>query len=155
VRRLAYEASDSGLLSPDLAAGIRRVKGAKRLGVRIGNWLTFDQSKTLLRESPSSSLREKRDRAIVALLIGYGLRRAELVRLGTEDFQVREEHSVIADLVGKGKHIRTVAVPVWAKRCVDEWTAAAGINGGVIFRRVSRLDKIWGAGITAKPSGTS
>jgi hypothetical protein len=45
VRRLAYEASDSGLLRPDLAAGIRRVKGAKRLGVRIGNWLTLDQSK--------------------------------------------------------------------------------------------------------------
>src|SRR5438876_1397207 len=40
VRRLAYEASDTGLLSPDLAAGIRRVKGAKRLGMRIGNWLT-------------------------------------------------------------------------------------------------------------------
>ncbi|MGA7410049.1 MAG: site-specific integrase [Bryobacteraceae bacterium] len=43
VRRLAYEAADSGLLSPDLAAGIRRVKGAKRLGVRIGNWLTVEQ----------------------------------------------------------------------------------------------------------------
>jgi len=40
VRRLGYEASDTGLLSPDLAAGIRRVKGAKCLGVRIGNWLT-------------------------------------------------------------------------------------------------------------------
>lgn len=38
VRRLAYEASDCGLLSPDLAAGIRRVKGAKRLGVRLGHW---------------------------------------------------------------------------------------------------------------------
>ena len=48
VRRLTYEASDTGLLSPDLAAGIRRVKGAKRLGVRIGNWLTIDQSRTLL-----------------------------------------------------------------------------------------------------------
>jgi hypothetical protein len=48
VRRLAYEASDTGLLSPDLAAGIRRVKGAKRLGVRIGNWLTVDQSRILL-----------------------------------------------------------------------------------------------------------
>ena len=35
VRRLAYEAADSGLLSPDLAAGIRRVKGAKCLGVRL------------------------------------------------------------------------------------------------------------------------
>ena len=137
-------------MSPDLAAGIRRVKGAKRLGVRIGNWLTLDQSKTLLQGSPSSSLRGKRDRAIVALLIGCGLRRAELVGLRVEDFQVREERPVIADLIGKGKHIRTVPVPMWAKRTVDEWTAAAGINGAVIFRRVSRLDKIWGAGITAK-----
>jgi hypothetical protein len=49
VRRLAYEAANTGLLSPELAAGIRRVKGAKRLGVRIGNWLTAEQSKTLLR----------------------------------------------------------------------------------------------------------
>jgi site-specific recombinase XerC len=108
VRRLAYEASDTGLLSPDLAAGIRRVKGAKHLGMRIGNWLTLDQSKTLLQESSSSSLRGKRDRAIVALLIGCGLLRAELVGLRMEDFQVREEHSVIADLIAKGKHIRTV-----------------------------------------------
>lgn len=37
VRRLAYGAADTGLLSPELAAGIRRVRGAKRLGVRIGN----------------------------------------------------------------------------------------------------------------------
>jgi len=99
VRRLAYEASDTGLLSPDLAAGIRRVKGAKRLGVRIGNWLTIDQSRTLL-SKPSDSLRGKRDRAILALLIGCGLRRAELVGLRTVDFQVREDHCVIADLVG-------------------------------------------------------
>src|SRR6266851_1467971 len=124
VRRLAHEASDTGLLSPDLAAGIRRVKGAKRLGVRIGNWLTIDQSKALLAES-LDGLRGKRDRAALALLIGCGLRRAELVGLGMEDFQVREEHWVIADLIGKGKHIRTVPVPVWAKRAVDEWTGAA------------------------------
>jgi Phage integrase family len=71
--------------------------------VRIGNWLTVDQSKTLLGKSPSENLRGKRDRAILALLIGCGLRRAELVGLGTEDFQIREGHWVIADLVGKGK----------------------------------------------------
>lgn len=46
VRRLAYEAADTGLFSPDLAAGIRRVKGAKRVGVRLGNWLTADQAKS-------------------------------------------------------------------------------------------------------------
>src|SRR3977135_2399547 len=38
VRRLAYEAADCGLLSTDLAARIRRVKGVKKLGVRVGNW---------------------------------------------------------------------------------------------------------------------
>jgi site-specific recombinase XerC len=74
------------------------------------------------------------------LLIGCGLRRAELVGLRTRDFQVREDHCVIADLIGKGKHIRTVPVPLWAKRSVDDWTAAAAITDGAIFRRVSRLD---------------
>jgi integrase len=76
------------------------------------------------------------------------LRRAELVGLELEDFPVREEHRVIADLIGKGKHIRTV--PVWAKRAVDEWTTAAGIGGGAIFRRVSRLGKTCDDRITPK-----
>lgn len=150
VRRLAYEPSDTGLLSPDLAAGIRRVKGAKRLGVRISNWLTVDQSKTLLDGPPADQLRGKRDRAILALLIGCGLRRAELAGLGTQDFQVRGQRWVIADLIGKGKHIRTVPVPLWAKRAVDEWTTAAGINSGTIFRQVNRLGRIWGDRITSK-----
>src|SRR2546427_8656328 len=150
VRRLAHEAADTGLLIPELAAGIGRVKGAKRLGVRIGNWLTVDQSKTLLTGLRADSLRGKRDRAILALLIGCGPRRAEVVGLGMEDFQVREEHWVIADLIGKGKHIRTAPVPVWAKRAVDEWTDAAKINEGAIFRRVGRLGKIWGEGLTPK-----
>src|SRR5256712_3783296 len=150
VRRLAYEASDTGLLSPDLAAGIRRVKGAKRLGARIGNWLTVDQSRTLLGEPPSVSLRGKRDRAILALLIGCGLRRAELVGLETEDFQIREERCVIADLVGKGKHIRTVPVPLWTKRAVDVWITAAGINGGGHFFPGRWFVKILGGGNNPK-----
>lgn len=150
VRRLAYEAADTGLLSPELAAGIRRVKGAKRLGVRVGNWLTIEQSRALLQRLPSETARGKRDRAILSLLIGCGLRRAELVRLKVEDVQVREDHWVVADLIGKGKHIRTVPVPEWAKRAVDEWTRASGITGGVTFRRVSRLGRVWGDRITPK-----
>jgi site-specific recombinase XerD len=67
VRRLAYEAADTGLLSPDLAAGIRRVKGAKRLGVRIGNWLTIEQARSLLQGLTPVTTRGKRDRAILAL----------------------------------------------------------------------------------------
>src|SRR6202048_2979717 len=62
VRRLAYEAADSGLLSPDLAAGIRRVKGTKQLGCRLGNWLTAEQSKALAEAPEADTLRGKRDR---------------------------------------------------------------------------------------------
>src|SRR6201996_285510 len=61
VRRLAYEAADCGLLSADLAAGIRRVKGAKRLGVPVGNWLTAEQGKRLLLRADGTDLRGKRD----------------------------------------------------------------------------------------------
>jgi integrase len=57
---------------------------------------------------------------------------------------------VIADLIGKGKHIRTVPVPAWTKRAVDEWADAAKINAGALFWRVGRLGKIWGAGLTPK-----
>jgi len=150
VRRLAYEASDTGLLSPDLATGIRRVKGAKRLGVRIGNWLSVEETKALLKHSSADDLRSKRDSAILAILVGCGLRRAELVALKVEDFQIREKHCVIADLIGKGKHIRTVPVPVWVKRALDAWTETAEISAGTIFRRVNRMDKLWGDGLTPK-----
>ncbi len=57
VRRLAYEAADSGLLSPELAAGIRRVKGVKQLGSRAGNWLNRKQAEQLLERSDGESLR--------------------------------------------------------------------------------------------------
>jgi hypothetical protein len=65
VRRLAYEAADCGLLSPDLAAGIRRVKGVKKHGMRIGNWLTAEQGKLLLGVFDQASLRGKRDYAML------------------------------------------------------------------------------------------
>jgi site-specific recombinase XerD len=60
VRRLAYEAADCGLLSVDLAAGIRRVKGAKRLGMPVGNWLSAEQGKHLLRTVDLQSSRQTR-----------------------------------------------------------------------------------------------
>ena len=81
VRRVAFEAADSGLLSPELAAGIRRVKEVRRIGVRAGNWLTAEQGKLLLASVDRGSLRGKRNYAMLAVLIGCGLRRGELLGL--------------------------------------------------------------------------
>ena len=67
---------------------------------------------------------------MVAMLIGCGLRRAELLGLTLESIQQREDHWVIADLVGKGGHVRTVPIPEWVKAAVDAWTDAANITHG-------------------------
>ena len=148
VRRLAYEAVDSGLLSPELAAGIRRVKGVKQLGQRTGNWLNLEQCQSLLEKSDGDTLRNNRDLAMIAILLGCGLRRAELASLRTEDVQIRQGHWAIVDLVGKGGHVRTVPMPNWVKDAVDKWTAAAQVTDGRIFRAVSRHGSTWGTGIS-------
>ncbi len=150
VRRVAYEAADSGLLSPELAAGIRRVKGVRRIGVRIGNWLTAEQSKRLLADADRESLRGKRNYAMLAMLIGCGLRRGELLALRVDSIQLREEHWVIADLLGKAGHIRTVPIPAWVKAAIDEWKNAASIADGPLFRSINKTGRVWGTGVTPK-----
>src|ERR1700683_175239 len=110
VRRLAYEAADSGLLSPDLAAGIRRGKGAKKLGYRLGNWLTAEEARPLWQLPDPATLKGTRDRAILALLLGCGLRRRELTELTGDHFQRREDHWAIIDLIGKGGHVRPLMI---------------------------------------------
>jgi len=150
VRRLAYEATDAGLLSAELAAGIHRVKGVRRLGVRSGNWLTAEQGRVLLESPSTNNLRGKRDRAILALLLGCGLRRAEVVHLSCEHLQMREDRWVIADFVGKGGHIRTIPVPEWVKARIDEWRKAARIRRGRVLRPVNKGGRVCGRGMSAK-----
>src|SRR5215475_13614514 len=139
VRRLAYEAADAGLLSPELAAGIRRVKGAKNLGIRLGNWLSASEARALWRSPDAETLKGKRDRAIIAVLRGCGLRRRELADLTFDHLQRREDHWAIVDLIGKGGHVRTVPVPDWVKQFLDKWFAAARVSNGKLFRCVCHI----------------
>src|SRR6202167_2122459 len=128
VRRLAHEAADSGLLSPEVAAGISRVKGVKQLGFRSGNWLSVEQSSLVLKHAHGDSMRSKRDYAMLAMLFGCGFRRSELVGLEMDEIQMRQGHWAVVDLIGKGGHIRTVPIPNWVKAALDQWMVAAGLG---------------------------
>ena len=150
VRRLAYEAADCGLVSADLAAGIRRVKGVKKLGVRLGNWLTAEQGQALWQAPNQEEMKGKRDRALLALLLACGLRRHELASLAVGHLQQREGHWAIVDLRGKGGHVRTIPVPDWVHALLDDWTRVAGISTGSLFRRVSSAGRVWGEAVTEK-----
>jgi site-specific recombinase XerD len=123
VRRLAFEAADSGLLSPELAAGIQRVKGTKKVGVRRGNWLTVEQCRALLQAPDASSLKGRRDKAVLAILIGCGLRRAEVAKLQLRDFQQRDSHWAVVDLIGKGDTFAPFRCPTGSRR---RWTNGRG-----------------------------
>ena len=103
------------------------MKGVRRLGVRVGNWLTAEEGKKLLAAENGDTLRSRRNRALLSLLIGCGIRRAEVTTLRLEDLQLREGHWVIADLRAKGGHIRTIPVPEWVKEAIDSWAVGVYI----------------------------
>jgi integrase len=149
IRRLADEAAESGLLSAELAIGIRRVKGVKRLGRRIGNWLTGDQAQELVNAVSQSTLRGRRDAAVIGLLLGCGLRRSEAVTLRLDQLQLRENHWVIVDLLGKGGRLRTVPVPAWCKGLIDVWLRDSRVTEGKVFRRVLKNGTRQDDGVTA------
>jgi site-specific recombinase XerD len=138
IRKLAREASLAGILSPDLAAAVAGVKGSAQRGARLGNWLDRDQAQAFLQAPQGDGLRAKRDRALLALLVGCGLRRAELAALDCAQIQQREGRWVVVDIHGKANRIRSVPMPTWAKAAIDGWLTAAGIGEGKLFRAVSQ-----------------
>jgi len=150
IRKLAVEAMDNGLLAPDLAAGIQRVKSAKSIGVRMGNWLSQKQGQTLLNTPDISTLKGLRDRAIIAVLLGCGLRRSEVAALTMSHIQQRDGRWVILDLVSKHKRVRTVPMPTWVKVAIDAWTGRAGVADGFVFRPVHRGDELQGDRLSEK-----
>jgi site-specific recombinase XerD len=122
VRKLAVEAADNGLLAPELAAGITPVKGVASKGVRLGNWLSVKQAQTLLNTPDASTTKGLRDRAILAVLLGCGLRRSEVAALTVGHVQQRDGRWCIVDLVGKQGRVRTIPMPTWVKVAQDAWT---------------------------------
>jgi integrase len=141
VRKLVSEARRNGMLGAEEAARLTDIPNIRQQGTRLGNWLTKEQARELLVVPDRKSLKGKRDYAILALLVGCGLRRRELASLDVEDIQMREDRWVIIDLCGKGGRIRTVAVPLWVKQGINAWMTAAGIDEGRLFRSVKKGGK--------------
>jgi len=148
ITKLAAEAADNGLLAPELAAGISRVQSAKSVGIRMGNWLSARQAQTLLNTPDITTTKGLRHRAILAVLLGCGLRRSEAANLTFTHLQQRDGRWCIVDLVGKHGRVRTV--PAWVKVAIDAWTSAATLTDGRIFRSVNRADATQGDALSEK-----
>ncbi len=148
VRKLVSEARASGMLGVDEAARLTDVPNIRQQGTRLGNWLTREQARELLTVPDRSTLKGKRDYAILALLVGCALRRQELATLNVQTIQLREGRWVLADLVGKGRRVRTVAVPLWVKQGINAWMTAAVIEEGRLLRSIRKGGKRIGNGLS-------
>jgi len=144
IKKLAREAAANGLLDSGVAAGIHQVPGVKQQGTRAGNWLTRTQAEALINAPDAATLKGKRDRALLALLLGCGLRRGEAVALTAGHIQQRDGRWVIVDLRGKHGRLRTIAVPAWVKQAVDLWCAASEISNGRVLRSLNRHRQVTG-----------
>src|SRR5216683_2927695 len=150
VRKLAVEAADNGLLAPELANGIVRVKGVASRGIRLGNWLSVAQAQKLLNTPDVTTTKGLRDRAILAVLLGCGLRRSEVAALTVGHVQQRDGRWCIVDLLGKHGRVRTIPMPTWVKVAIDSWTVAAGLVEGHVLRPVNRADQAQGDRMSEK-----
>jgi site-specific recombinase XerD len=150
VRKLAVEAADNGLLAPELANGIVRVKGVASKGIRLGNWLSVAQAQKLLNTPDVTTTKGLRDRAILAVLLGCGLRRSEVAALTVGHVQQRDGRWCIVDLVGKHGRVRTIPMPTWVKVAQDAWTSRADVVGGFVFRPVNRGGQSQVVGLSEK-----
>ena len=137
IRKLAREAADNNLIDDRAAQGIAHVVGIAQRGQRTGNWLTTTEAEALINAPDDITLKGKRDRALLAVMVGCGLRRDELARLTRDHIQQREGRWVIVDLLGKRAKLRSVPMAAWIKVLIDHWTQAAGIVTGPIFAYVT------------------
>ncbi len=144
IRKLANEAADNGLIEPTAAAAVGRVKGVEAAGRRSGNWLSRDQAQRLLDAPNTATLKGLRDRALLAVLLGTGLRRAEVAGLTYEHIRQRDGRWVIVDLIGKRGRVRSVPMPSWTKAAIDAWSLAAGRSTGRVFVSINKGDRIDG-----------
>jgi integrase len=142
VRKLVGEARRNNMIGSEEAASLTDIPNISQKGTRLGNWLNREQAKELLAVPDRTTLKGKRDYVILALLPGCALRRNELAELDVETIQQREGRWVLADLEGKGRRIRTVAIPIWVKQGINARMTAAAIEDGRLLRSVSKIGKI-------------
>lgn len=118
------------------------VKGVKRPASNANEGttpaLSDQQARTLLNAPPENTVKGKRDRAILAVLLYHGLRREELCSMQIQDMRSRSgvQHFKVQ---GKGGKIRFIPVNVVAQRMIEDYLEAAGHKDdlkGPLFRPV-------------------
>lgn len=138
IRKLANEAADNEIWPEKVALAFSRVKSIPVRGQKIHNWLTETLAALLLNEPDTTTVKGLRDRVMLAIMIGCGLRQSEAASLTVEHIQQIQGRWAIVNIVGKGNKSRTVPIPGWVKQEIDKWLEVSGIYTGFVLRGMRR-----------------
>jgi len=133
IRTYAREAADLDIWPVSVPAAFARVKTIPARGTRTGIWLTLEQAQALMDAPDRSTIKGLRDRAVLAILLGCGLRRSEVVSLTADHIQKRDQFWVLANIVGKRNKMRTVVIPIWTKQALDAYMTKIDLSTGYLF----------------------
>jgi integrase/recombinase XerD len=142
-RKLAALASLYDYLCESNAVTHNPVRGVKRSKAETSEGKTpalgDAQARALLDAPPSDTLKGKRDRAILSVLLYHALRREELTKLLVKDFSQERRGVPHLRVQGKGGKLRYLPAHPHSLRQVAEYLTAAGHGqeaDGPLFRRV-------------------
>jgi integrase/recombinase XerD len=150
VRRCLREAADNGAITEAEARSACTVEAMQAEGQATGRRLNKRQAEAFVNGLPATTLAEKRDRALIALLILSGLRRGEAAALEVRHLELVDARWTLRNITGKRGKIRTVAIPAIVKALLDEWLAAAGVDSGRIFRPINKGGNLAGEQMSAE-----
>ncbi len=138
IRRLAGLAVEAGLIDLQAAADIARISNFQRPVVPLQQTLRATESEALINAPSPLTTTGVRDRALIALLIGCGLRRGEIVQLQVKSILTQNRQWLLAGVVGPRGRVRSVAVPGWVKEALQVWMGRAQLSSGPLLRSVDR-----------------
>jgi site-specific recombinase XerD len=154
LRKLVTEAEIAEIITTREALGIRQIKRPTEVGIKLGHWLTLEGARELVKLPDRDTLKGKRDAALIALLLGCGLRREEAAVLTWEKYREYQDRMCLVNIAGKGGKTRTIPVPAWAQSDLDTWRAELGIlndQGDAELKRLYVLRAIVVGGKVGEP----
>jgi site-specific recombinase XerD len=144
IRFYAREMAKAGHITVEQSQSLQAIENVKIKGRKLGNWLSVEDATKILNQPDTSTPAGLRDRAILGLLLGAGLRRSEVVGLEMSHFEKRDGRWMLIGVKGKHGRTRNIPIPDWVKALVDQWTERAEIKSGIVVRPVSwSKKKFW------------
>ncbi|WP_421148533.1 tyrosine-type recombinase/integrase [Aeromonas dhakensis] len=140
LKSVANTAFSLGLLDATTLTMIKTIKRVSGDPKRQGRALTKVEIRSMLNAAGDFSIaRCQRDKAILLLLCGAGLRAGELVSLDIDDVGIPQ--GILHVRQGKGRKNRDIHLAGKVRKQLVSWLKARGCHPGPLFTRISRAGR--------------